>query len=149
MIEMTIASLKNISYIAVFIAAVEYLHLDATAITVLAVLLVVDLFTGVIRAAVVEGPTAIRSKVAIRGFMSKALVFTVPFIIALAGRGVGIELTAIAASCVTVFILATLYSILGNIHSVSTGKPKSEFDALDFIIQKVRELLGKIIHEEV
>ena len=46
---------------------------------------------------------------------------------------------------VTVFILAEAYSVLGNVHSVRTGKPKMEFDAVAVILTQVRALIEKVV----
>lgn len=145
----TVVALKNLSYILGFMAGLGYLGIDQTAVMAYAILLLVDLATGVLRAGIVEGRRAIKSYVAIRGFASKVLVFVVPFVLALTGKGVGFDLAPVASASITVFILSTSYSILGNIHSISTGKPKQEFDAIDYFIQRIRELLVRVIHEEI
>jgi phage-related holin len=140
---------KNLSFVVTFMVAMEYLHLNGTAVSILAFLLIVDFCTGVLRAALVDGRHAIRSSVALRGTLAKLLTFLVPFIVALAGKGVGLDLSAVAVASVSIFILSTLYSTLGNIHSISTGKPKVEIDALEYIYKQAGAILKKALPDEV
>lgn len=143
-----IVLIKNLSYVVAFMAGIEYLDLSATAVSMLAILLIIDFITGVLRAGVVDGAHTIVSSVGIRGMASKALVFMIPFVLAVCGKGVGMDLSAIAASSITVFCISTTYSILGNIHSISTGEPKREFDAIDYVYQGVGQILEKVIHDK-
>lgn len=144
----TAGALKNLSYIAAFLVAVEYLGLSSTAVGMLAVLLIIDFITGVIRAGFVDGAKTLRSSTGMRGMVAKAIVFIIPFVLAIAGRGAGMDLTAIAASSITIFILSTTYSILGNIHSLSTGKPKQEIDAISWLYRTVGDMLKKIMPDD-
>lgn len=142
-------ALKNISYVVAFIATLEFLNLDGMAVSMLAILLLLDFFTGVLRAGVVDGVHTIRSSEGIRGAASKAIVFVIPFVLAIAGKGVGMDLAALASSSISIFICSTTYSIIGNVHSVTTGKPKVEFDAIDYMYRQVGNTLKKIIREDV
>ena len=125
-----------------------YLHLDGASVLILAALLIFDFVTGVLRAALVDGVQSVKSSVAIRGFVSKLLVFLIPFLIAISGKGVGMDLSAMAQASITVFILSMLYSVLGNIRSIQTGEAKQEFDAVQYFITQVRGLLKLVIHDE-
>lgn len=144
-----IIALKNVSYVVAFLATLEFLNLDSTAVVMLAILLLIDFATGVIRAGVVDGKQTIRSSEAIRGAASKAIVFVIPFVLAIAGKGAGMDLSSLAASSLTVFIFSTTYSILGNVHSITNGTPKVEFDAIDYMYRMVGKALRKAIPEDV
>lgn len=141
-------TIKNLSYVLAFLGTLEYLNLGHEAVSILAFLLLVDFFTGVLRAGIVEGGKAVKSSIGIRGLLSKLLVFLIPFVIALAGKGVGVDMSALATSSLTIFILSTSYSIIGNIHSITTGHPKQEFDAIDYVYRQVGEILKRIIPED-
>lgn len=141
----TIALAKNFSYLVTFITTMEWLGLNPQAVSIFALLMVVDVVTGVARAASVEGGRSIRSAILKRGILAKLLVLTALFSSALAGRGLGFEVSTFAQAAVNVLILGELYSILGNIHSVRTGKQKAEFDAVAFLLARVRELLEKAL----
>lgn len=140
---------KNTSYVIAFLATLEFLNLDSTAVVVLAILLLFDFATGVLRAGVVDGKHTIRSSEAIRGAAAKVIVFVIPFVLAIAGKGAGMDLSSLAASSLTVFIFSTTYSIMGNVHSVTTGRPKVEFDAIDYMYRVVGKALKKAIPEDV
>jgi toxin secretion/phage lysis holin len=138
-------ALKNISYVGLFLVALQYLNLSHEAVVILGILLLVDVITGVWRAAAVDGVRSVKSSIGTRGALGKILVFIVPFVIAAAGRGAGVDLSPLASASLTIFIVNTAYSILGNVHSIGTGKPKVEYDALDYVYRKVGEVLKKLI----
>jgi toxin secretion/phage lysis holin len=137
--------IKNISYVAAFFAFGEYLGFETEIMGIFVLLMILDIITGVIRAYVVEGGTALRSAIGTRGILAKLLLMAAIFSVALAGKGVGIEAEALANGAMGVFILSEMYSILGNIHSTKTRKPKAEFDAVTWILGQVRILLEKTI----
>lgn len=136
---------KNLSYVATFIASAEWLGLNHEALLVFAALMLIDIATGVIRVAVVDGGKAVLSSALKRGITSKFLVLTAIFSVAITGKGVGFEMDGLIQAAVNVLILGELYSILGNIHSARTGSKKVEFDAVAFILGKVREMLEKVV----
>lgn len=142
------AILKNISYLCVFFLSFEYLQLAPASVGILGVLLILDFITGVTRSAYVDGLRSIRSSIALRGALAKLLVILVPFVLALAGKAAGMQLAPVAQASITVFALSTAYSVLGNIHSAITGKPKLEFDAVDYFLQQIKGLLKNFIHDE-
>jgi hypothetical protein len=41
--------------------------------------------------------------------------------------------------------MSEAYSILGNIHSASTGKKSPEFDAVGYILQRFRETIETML----
>lgn len=141
----TITLAKNYSYIAAFIVSLEWLGLNPQAVTVFAILMTIDVITGVTRAGLVEGGRSIRSAVLKRGILAKLLVLTALFSVALAGKGVGFDTSTLVQAAINVLILGELYSILGNIHSIRSGKQKVEFDAVTFLLSRVRELLEKAL----
>lgn len=141
----TIAFVKNFSYILAFAASVEWLGLNPQAVTIFSVLMIIDVITGITRAAVVTGGRSVRSAVLKRGILAKLLVLTALFSVALAGKGVGFDMGTLVQSTVNVLILGELYSILGNVHSVRTGNQKVEFDAVAFLLAQVRGLVNKAL----
>lgn len=141
----TVSAFKNLSYVVAFVASLEWLGLNPQEISIFATLMVIDVFTGIARAAVVEGGRSVRSAILKRGILAKLLVLTALFSVALAGKGVGFDMTDLVQSAVSVLILGELYSILGNIYSVRSGKQKVEFDAVAFLFARVRDLLEKAL----
>ena len=141
----TITWIKNVSYIAAFFAMGEYLGFETEVMAIFSTLMIIDVFTGITRAGVVEGRSALRSAIGTRGILAKILLITALFSVALAGKGVGVEAAALANGAMGVLILSEAYSILGNIHSIRTRKPKAEFDAVTWMLAQVRFLLEKTI----
>lgn len=141
----TFAFIKNLSYVVAFMASLEWLGLNPQAVTIFSILMVIDVVTGVTRAAIVEGGRSVRSAILKRGILAKLLVLTALFSVALTGKGIGLDMKILVQSTVTVLILGELYSILGNIHSVRTGNQKMEFDAVAFLLARVRELIEKAL----
>lgn len=140
-----LAWIKNVSYIAAFFAFGEYLGFGTEIMGIFVTLMIIDVITGIIRAYVVEGGSALRSAIGTRGILAKLLLMAAIFSVALAGKGVGIEAESLANGAMGVFILSEAYSILGNIHSTKTRKPKAEFDAVTWLLAQVRILLEKTI----
>lgn len=138
-----IVIVKNISYVAAFLATVEWLGFNTQSLSIFIILMVLDVFTGIVRSCVTEGCHTIRSSIGIRGMLSKILLLTALLSVALASKAVGFEPTLLAQGMVNVLILAELYSILGNIYSAKTGKKKVEFDAVKYMLDRVKELLIK------
>lgn len=140
--------IKHMGYVAAFVVSMQYLNLIPQSVIILSGLLIADVITGIVRSALLLGLSSIRSSIAIRGVISKLLVFLIPIVIALAGKGIGLDLSPLAQASVTVFILSMTYSILGNIRSIQTGQPKQEFDAIQYVMNQVKGLLQNIIHDD-
>ncbi len=140
-----IAAFKNLSYVVAFIAASQWLGFNPLALSVLGFLMVMDVMTGVTRAYYVTGGQSIRSSIFKRGIIAKMLLISALISTALAGKGVGFEVHQLAQGFVSVLILGELYSILGNIHSIRSGTVKVEFDAVAWLLEKVKEMLTKIL----
>lgn len=139
----TLTAIKNWSYVAAFFASTAYLGLNGESVLILTVLICVDIATGVARSSIVDGPRSIKSSRLAAGTLSKMLLIIVPMVLALAGKGVGIDMQAIAQASITVLILSQAYSIIGNIHSIQTGEEKAEFDAISFILVQIRNSLER------
>lgn len=135
----TTGILKNLGYIPAV-----YLGISMEQFTILAVLLVVDIITGIWRSAIVGGGQSVTSWKAINGFMSKMLFLLIPLVIAAAGKSVGVELVVLAKSALGLLTLATSYSIIGNIYGIRTGKVVKEFDAIHYILIYIEKLLKRI-----
>lgn len=136
---------KNTSYVLAFIASIEWLGFDPQSLGIYAALMIIDVITGVLRAGMVDGCRSVTSANGKRGVLSKILALSGLFAVGLMGKGVGFDVAGIMQGVVTVFILAETYSILGNVYSARTGKPKLEFDAIAWLTLQIRELLLKFV----
>lgn len=138
------AIFKNASYIL----AAMIMPLGVESYTILAIFMVVDTVTGAIRSGVVHGPQSVTSRAAKVGIISKALMIIVPCLIAVAGRGIGMNLIVIAKSILKILILSELYSILSNIQSIRAGHDVKEFDAMNYVLSRIRDGLERFIKNE-
>jgi len=141
------AAAKNSSYVLAFIASSQYLGLAPESVGILAGLIVVDIVTGVAKSGILYGWRSIRSSRLASGTLAKMLLLLVPASVAAAGRGIGIDISAVAQSAITVLILSQAYSVIGNIHAVQTRTEKNEFDAVAFILRSVRDVLERFMEK--
>lgn len=132
--------IKNFSYIVVALVS-----LGLQSYSILGVFMIVDTITGVIRSGTIHGWRSVTSHAATVGITAKCLVILVPLLIAIAGHGVGLELGFIARSALKVLILSELYSILSNIQSIRLKREVQEFDAVNYILNRLRDFLEKSI----
>lgn len=142
-----LALLKNGSYIAAIIYSIQYLGFSPESLVIFAALMIIDVITGSIRSMLNNGGRSFKSSILSAGILAKCMLLLVPFTVGLTGKGVGFDLSVFVQSVVSVLILAEAYSILGNIHSSITGKEKQEFDAVAFILSKLRTTLLKVLKD--
>ena len=133
------AIIKNVLYVPVF-----FLGMSMHDFGILFVFIVLDMITGIWRVYVMQGGTAIKSRHAINGLTSKMLFIVIPLVVAYTGKGIGLDLTALATGCLGLLIASTGYSIIGNIYTIRTGIAVAEFDAVRFILMWIRNLLDKL-----
>lgn len=137
------AIIKNALYLPAF-----FLGMSMHSFGILFVFIVLDMITGIWRVYVVQGGEAIKSRHAINGLVSKLLFIVIPLVVAYTGKGVGLDLTALATGCLGLLIASTGYSVVGNIYTIRTGNAVVEFDAVRFILMRIRDLLDKLTHEQ-
>lgn len=131
---------KNISYI---LAAIVSLNTESYMI--IGAFMIIDTITGVTRSIVVHGGRSFTSHAATLGITAKLLVILIPLLVVLAGQGAGINLVPVAKSALNILILSELYSILSNIQSVRLKRDVAEFDAVNFLLDKLRLFLEKTV----
>lgn len=137
---MNLTDLKNTLYIPVFILGMS-LH----SFYILGLFIFLDIVTGIVKSGRINGWRAVTSSAFTFGITFKALIIFVPLIVALTGKGIGIDLVFMARGALSMLIVSEAYSILGNIYSIRTGQNHEEFDAVNWSINKVRESLISII----
>ena len=122
--------------------ALTYTGLPAEPAAILAVLMCVDFVAGISRARVLGEPvTSHRIKV---GTISKCGVLTVPLVMALTAKGLGVDFNWIVGWTISVLILSESYSIIANVYTIRTGKIAPEWDAISLILSKIRSLFDVI-----
>lgn len=133
---------KNATYVLAFFA---YTGISHELIAILAMLMVIDTVTGVLRSYRIHGGRSITSSRLGWGVVTKLLFLTIPFVIVLVGKGAGYDLAILADWAIKVMVLSEGYSIISNILSVHRNEDMPEFDAMTFILNKIRDTLQAII----
>lgn len=122
--------------------ALMYTGLPAEPAAILAVLICIDFIVGVSRAHVLGEPvTSHRMRV---GAVTKCGVMTVPLVMALTAKGLGVDFNWIISWSISVLILSESYSIIANVFAIRTGKIAPEWDAVSLILSKIRSLIDVI-----
>jgi toxin secretion/phage lysis holin len=132
--------LRNLAYIPAFI-----LGLSTISYSILALLMVIDTMTGVMKSFTIRGKRSITSQILGQGLVKKLSRILIPITLAVAGKGVGIDVSAIATGSLGLFILAEVYSILGNARAIQTGVEVHEFDALEFVFSRLQDGIKTIL----
>lgn len=132
--------LKNFSYIGA-----SLLSLNIESYSILGIFMIVDTVTGVARSGTIHGWRSITSHVMTVGILAKCMVLLVPFLLSLAGHAIGVEVAFIAKSALNVLIISELYSILSNIQSIRLGREVQEFDAVNYLLTKLRDTLERYV----
>lgn len=140
-------AIKNLGYVLVFVASTSWLGFEPQSVGIFMGLMTLDIIFGTVRAGIVDGPQRIRSAIFSKGIIAKLMLLGVPIACALALRGIGFNTTPLAQGIINILILSETYSILGNIHSVITRKPKNEFDAVAYILSFIKTLLDKTVRD--
>lgn len=135
--------LKNFSYLCA-----AFLSLGPDAYTILGIFMLTDTFTGVIKSGTIRGWRSVTSHSLTLGILSKATIILVPLLITIAGHGVGFDLVFLGKSTLNILIISELYSILSNIQSIRLKKEVQEFDAINFLLSKLRDILEKTIKKD-
>lgn len=135
-----IAITKNLAYIPAM-----YLGLSVENYSILAMLMILDLITGIVRAGVIHGWRSVTSRIATFGILTKLTMILIPLVIALAAKGVGMNLLVVAKMALGTMILSEAYSVLGNIQAIRIRKDIKEFDAINLLLTKVRSILEQAL----
>lgn len=106
---------------------------------VLAILMLLDTITGIIKTKILAGGNAITSYKLMRGIMLKVLYLTLLFSIGIAIKALGLESTIIVATATSILICGEIYSIIQNVYSAQTGKTLSEYSAFVIFLEKLAD----------
>jgi len=122
-----------------------FIGISLESYAILAILLVIDTGTGVTRSILNDGGRAVTSRKFAKGVIKKAHMVIVPWLVVLAGQGMGLDLLLFAKAVLGGLIASELYSILGNIYSIYTGEDKPEFDGVKFIMNSTMKGVKNIL----
>ena len=140
-----ILSIKNISYVGVFLASIEYIGFEPHMLGLLTLLMLIDVCAGTYRVYRNSGGVELESRLLRKGLAAKLMLLLMVFSIGITALIIGFEAKPYLQGAVSIIALGELYSIIGNIHSARTGQEKVEFDAVAFILRKLRDILDNYV----
>lgn len=138
--------LKLATY-ALFGGAFAYFGIPQEAYWILAALILIDTFTGAVKALVVDARSF--SSAALRnGVLAKLMLLLVPILIALLAKAVpepgATLLLSSVNGVIAVIALSEAYSILSNIGHIVGKQGGSEMDGVSFVISKLLAVIKSI-----
>lgn len=118
---------------------ITYTGLPVEPVAILVALMAIDFIAGISSSHKLgRSVTSHRMRI---GLMSKLCVLTVPLVMALAAKGLGVDFAWMVNWSISLFILSETYSIIANIYTFRTGDEVPEFDAVSAVLKRVRALL--------
>ena len=120
-----------------------WLSVPAEEIAILAILLIIDYFTGVLKVFILKGD--LRSYRAIAGMLSKGSILLLVFALAFMAKGIGLDFKLYLALFISALIISETYSIFGNVYSCWTKEDVEEFDAVSMVLKKVRSMIERLL----
>ena len=124
-----------------------YLGIGAETYAIYAMLLIIDLFTGWVKAGRLgHARTSIRMKY---GVLTKMMLLLMPIVLALGAKAVGVEFKDVLTVCMSILVLSEVYSIISNIYTIKSGEELPEYDAIAIIGKRLRNVLMRIGEEKV
>jgi len=136
--------IANALYIP-FVAFLNFLEVDKLVIALYALLLVIDIITGILKAIKLGHKPS--SKNFLIGIMAKLTFLLIPLVIAVAAKAIGIDLKLFVITVINALILNEVYSTIANIYTINTGKKAEEFDVLSLILKFIREFVQRMLND--
>jgi hypothetical protein len=141
--------IKNALYLPSFLIAIGFPEQTAWSIAILTILMLVDFITGIAASSKINGWCSITSKRMTAGALSKLIILLIPFIIAITGKGIGVDFMTYVQGSLIILILSEAYSNLGNIQSFRTGEKVTEVDAISLILKLIRKKFYNLLKNNI
>jgi len=122
-----------------------FLEIDTNIVTILAILMAIDTFLGVIKA--IRLKFQLTFKRLIWGMITKVSVLIVPMILALVAKGLNFDFTWFVSAVLNILILSEAFSTLSNIISIKEGRLIENTDFITKLLHTVRQTLANIINK--
>ena len=127
-----------------FISLCNYFNISWESLGTLSLLLFIDYVTGISKTYVID-KRAIKSYRATAGIISKVSVLLVPISLSIASRHLGYDMLPFVNTVISMLVLAELYSIIGNVRAIQTGKETEEIDAVSFVLGKINSIVETLL----
>lgn len=122
-----------------------YLGINGEAFFMLAILLMIDYITGIMKARTLGH--CITSNKMKYGVISKMSLLFIPIILAIGAKAVGADFKSILTVGINILVISEIYSVIGNVYSIRTKNELPEYDAVAMIGHKLRSILIKLSDE--
>ncbi len=139
----------NFLYLPI-VAFLLWLDISSEQFLILALLLVIDFMTGIKKVYELKGD--LKSCRAVAGFMTKGLILLLVLSLAFMAKGLHLNFELYLSFFISALIVSETYSIFGNVYSSITKEAVTEFDAVAFVILRVRrriEIMVKAGRDEL
>lgn len=139
----TASVIMNVAYIP-FVTLCSYFNISWESLGILALLLAIDYVTGIAKAYVINKHD-IKSYRAIAGIIAKVSVLIVPISLSIAAKQLNYDFKIFVDTIISMLVLAEVYSIIGNVRAIQTGKETEEIDAVSFVLGKVSTMIESLL----
>ena len=141
----TLKIFLNTLYIP-FVAFMHYLNIDHIVIGLFALLLVIDMITGIAKSIKLRiKPTSRRFSA---GVLAKLTLLFIPIIISIGAKAVNIDISVVVTTTINALILNEVYSSIANIYTIQTGKVAEEFDVLSMLLKFIRNFINRMLDDK-
>lgn len=124
---------------------VTYLGLNGESFSLLAVLLLIDYVTGILKArAIEESITSNRMKY---GIVSRLSLLLIPIVLAIGAKATGADFKFVLLVGINMLVISEVYSIISNIYAIRTRQELPEYDVISILGKKIRAFLLKYSEE--
>jgi len=128
---------------AIFTWLSIHLNLSISFLTVLSVLFVIDIVTGVGKSFRLGiKPTSKRFNI---GLEYKLLVLCTVFVLAITAQGLSFDATVLLLIVLNAFLMSEAYSIVANLYTMFTKIEVEEFDVFPLLFKSVRVYLTRFL----
>lgn len=129
-----------------FIAFMNFLKLDHVVLEMFALLLIIDMFTGIAKSIRLGiKPTSKRFSV---GILSKLTLILIPIILSIAAKAINVNISVIVYTAINALILNEVYSSIANIYTIRTGKVAEEFDVLSKLLSVIKNFINRMLDDK-
>lgn len=129
------AVLASISWV------LTYTCINEEVFAIFVVLILIDFITGVMKSW--SNKIEITSKRMRWGIASKFSLILIPIVIGLGAKALGQNADALFTYGMNLLILSEVYSIIGNIYNIRTGKNLPEWDVIALFASRIRNDMEK------
>lgn len=125
-----------------------YFWLSPIAMEMLALLMIIDLVTGVIKVKMIAGWDAITSFRLLKGIGMKMLNLLLIFGISASLKALWMPPSILIDTCIAIIVTGEIYSIIQNVYSAQTGKKLTEYKALITLLERLAEFFTSKVNKK-